>query len=590
MVVVILSILCCVSCVGPGMYGPKVDDVLTAYDSKDDVDTACSYFYFLWARQAELNGRDDEALEAYEKSIVCDGQADHVVSRLAALLLKMGKNMQAVHWLKKMIAARPNELKLKIFLADLYASSSEPDKAIVIYEQGLLCAPKNNVVMLKLGKLYLHKMEYGKARAIFERLIKNDPDSFVGSFYLARLYRELGDVAKAARVYERIIDTNWSVPMALEAAEFYEQQGEDKRAIVIYKRIIAEEVKDETAIARLVRIYLRSDRSADALSLLRSLRDETVDSLRIDFTIARIYLEKNDYAKAVVLFKELLDRDPTLGKVRSLLALSYYKSGDKQQAKDLLAQVEPDAEGYEETTLQLVKVYAEDSAYAEARHLLRSAIANVKGDERLNYYFVLMALYEKEQKTDMVDRVFAEVLKQFPNSVESYLRYGMFLDRQGSYDASMIQMEKVLTMEPDNVIALNFLGYNWADRGVRLEEALDYIKRALVGHSNDGYIRDSLGWVYFKLGEVKKAVVELKKALLDEPGDPTIREHLGDVYNAMHESRKALANYRKSLQLYNDKAEQWNDFDHMRGRLQDKIKTLRKNMEWSNGAGHVNFP
>ena len=574
----VLAFSLCVSCGGPGVRTESFNsggmDGLASPDAKDDVDTACSYYYFLWGRYAELNGHDDEAQEAYEKSIVCDDQAEYVVRRLAALLLKMGKKKQAIQWMEKMIASRPDETKPKIFLADLYASlaydrgrsADAVNKAVAIYKKILVKEPKNNAVMLKLGKLYLHNLEYSRARTVLERLVSDAPESFGGLYFLARLYRELGYMHKSAKRYEQALAVHWSVPLAMEIAEFYEDQKEDRHAARIYQKILVENNEDEVVIGRLVRIYLNNHEADKALSLLRRLRNKTTDSLKINFTIGRIYLEQKNYVKAINLFKNMQISHPEVAEIRSLLALSYFESGDNLQAKKILLNTKSDAQGYDDAILLLVKIYADEKDYPAAVNLLRGAISKTKGDEQLNFYFGLAALYEEEHKQDTAEDVFITAISNFADSAKAHLRYSMFLDRIGQQDKALAQMEKVIVLEPDNIMALNYVGYTWADRGVKLDLALKYIKQAVEGRPDDGFIRDSLGWVYFRLGELKQAVVEFKKALSDEPDDPTIHEHLADVYNAMQKKRLALEHYRQALQLSEKK--------DVQGRLRSKIKAL----------------
>jgi len=572
-----LIFVLCVSCAGPGVrtnLSMNTGIRGAAPDSNEDVDTACSYFYFLVARDAELNGRDAEAQEAYEKAIVCDGGAVYIVRRLAALLLKMGKREAAIRWMRKLIAARPDDIGTKIFLAELYTSIAENKKAVDIYEHILKLAPKNNAVMLCLGKLYLHNLEYSKSRRILERLVGENPDSFSGWYYLAHLYRELNYTDKAAHAYERALGISWSVPLAMETATFYEGQKEDNKAVVIYKKILAADEGDEGAAGQLVRIYLQNNEVDEALSLLRGLRAKTADSQKIDFTIGRIYLDQQEYGKAIALFRDMRFRNPADGKIRLLLALSYYKSGAKEQARDLLLQIPPGADGYDAAVLLLVKFYVVEKDYPAAAGLLREAIAGTKGEEQLNFYFGLAALYEENKQADKAAAVFQAAISQF-NSAKTHLRYGMFLDRTGCQDTALVQMKKALKLEPDNIVALNYIGYTWADRGVKLTKALQYIKKAVVGRPDDGFIRDSLGWVYFKLGKTKRAVAELKKALRAEADDPTIHEHLGDVYSARSEMKPALANYRKSLRLFEKNVD--------RRRLRAKIQALQKRQHTESG-------
>ncbi len=577
LLVIAMIFVLCASCAGPGirtnlsMHGGIQGK---AADSKEDVDTACSYFYFLVARDAELNGRDNEAQEAYEKAIVCDGGAVYIVRRLAALLFKMGKRETAIHWMRKLIAARPDDTGIKIFLAALYTSIAEDKKAVNIYEHILKLEPRNNAAMLCLGKLYLHDLEYTKGRLILERLVGENPESFSGWYYLAHLYRELNYPAKAAQAYDRALAVSWSVPLAMEVAAFYERQKEDDKAVVIYKKILAADEGDAGVAGQLVRIYLHNNEVAEALSLLRGLRAKTTDRRKIDLTIGRIYLAQQEYDKAITLFRDMQARNPPDVEIRLLLALSYYKNGTKKKARNLLLQIKPGASGYDAAVLLLVKFYVVEKDYPAAAGLLREAIAGTKGAEQLNFYFALAAFYEEHKQPDKAAAAFQAAIRQF-DVAKVHLRYGMFLDRSGRQDAALVQMKKALALEPNNVMALNYIGYTWADRGVKLTQALQYIKKAVAGRPDDGFIRDSLGWVYFKLGRTKRAVAELKKALCDEADDPTIHEHLGDVYSAMVEIKLALDNYRKSLRLFAEKVD--------RRRLRDKIRALQKRRNTESG-------
>jgi tetratricopeptide (TPR) repeat protein len=110
-------------------------------------------------------------------------------------------------------------------------------------------------------------------------------------------------------------------------------------------------------------------------------------------------------------------------------------------------------------------------------------------------------------------------------------------------------------LEPDNANALNYLGYTFADMGVNLDEAEQLIRKALEHKPGDGYITDSLAWVYYKRGAYEKALQLLEKAIEVVPDDPIIREHLGDVYDKLGMTEKALDSYRQSIeQGHSDKA------------------------------------
>jgi tetratricopeptide (TPR) repeat protein len=77
---------------------------------------------------------------------------------------------------------------------------------------------------------------------------------------------------------------------------------------------------------------------------------------------------------------------------------------------------------------------------------------------------------------------------------------------------------------------LNYLGYSWIDQGLHLDEGMAMIKRSVEQRPDDGYIVDSLGWAYYRLGNYEEAVKHLERAVELKPVDPTINDHLGDVY------------------------------------------------------------
>ena len=128
-------------------------------------------------------------------------------------------------------------------------------------------------------------------------------------------------------------------------------------------------------------------------------------------------------------------------------------------------------------------------------------------------------------------------------------------------------MEEVLKNEPEHANALNFVGYTWADQGINLDRAEQMIKRALELRPGEGFIIDSLGWVYFKKGNYKAALEELLKAQQTLPDDPTIAEHVGDVYAALKEKEKAISFYERAQAL--EKKEE------KRSALEKKIRDLR---------------
>jgi tetratricopeptide (TPR) repeat protein len=115
------------------------------------------------------------------------------------------------------------------------------------------------------------------------------------------------------------------------------------------------------------------------------------------------------------------------------------------------------------------------------------------------------------------------------NSVYYYYR-GICEERSKQWNKAEADMRKALEMQPEQPHVLNYLGYSWIDQGVNLDEGMKMIKRAVEQRPDDGYIVDSLGWAYYRIGNYEEAVKNLARAIDLKPEDPTINDHLGDAY------------------------------------------------------------
>jgi tetratricopeptide (TPR) repeat protein len=115
------------------------------------------------------------------------------------------------------------------------------------------------------------------------------------------------------------------------------------------------------------------------------------------------------------------------------------------------------------------------------------------------------------------------------NWVIYYFR-GICYERSKQWPKAEADLKKSLELYPEQPHVLNYLGYSWIDQGVHLDDGMTMIKRAVDQRADDGYIVDSLGWAYYRLGKIDEAVKQLERAVELKPEDPTINDHLGDAY------------------------------------------------------------
>jgi tetratricopeptide (TPR) repeat protein len=116
------------------------------------------------------------------------------------------------------------------------------------------------------------------------------------------------------------------------------------------------------------------------------------------------------------------------------------------------------------------------------------------------------------------------------NAWVTYYYRGICEERSKQWSKAEADMRKALEMQPEQPHVLNYLGYSWIDQGINLDEGMKMIKRAVDQRPDDGYIVDSLGWAYYRIGNFEDAVKHLERAIDLKPEDPTINDHLGDAY------------------------------------------------------------
>jgi Flp pilus assembly protein TadD len=131
-----------------------------------------------------------------------------------------------------------------------------------------------------------------------------------------------------------------------------------------------------------------------------------------------------------------------------------------------------------------------------------------------------------------------------------YVR-GISYERAKEWPKAEADFKKALVLNPNQAQVLNYLGYSWVDQGINLLPALEMIERAVAAAPNDGYIIDSLGWAYYRLGRFEEAVVELERAVQLRSTDPEINDHLGDAY--WHAGRKLEARFQWNIAASVDK-------------------------------------
>ncbi len=531
----------------------------------DETDPECSYFYFLWGRYAELTAHFDEALEAYEKALICDQQADYIARKLPIIFLRLNRDDEAIARLREYIEKHPAETGVRMLLAKVFIRHKSYDEAISQYRTIHRQQPDETQALLLLSELYLSRRQLEAAREVLQQVLAVAPENYPAHVLLARIFVEKKQAEKALVHYHKALALNWSSGLEMEIGELYLQKKKFARAEALYKKVIALEPDNEEAGIALVHAYLLQRKEKEALSELGRLKIISDNPERMELSIARIYARRKQYGKAANILREILIRE-NLPRARYLLGIISFQLEKYEDALFQLQQIPRSAEEYEDSIFLRVRLLRVLKRSDEAIVVLEQALTKSNEVHNADLYVLLASLYQQQGKRALSEKTFDRALALYPNNDSLLYEYGLFLDQAGEQQKAMSTMQKVIKLQPRHAAALNYVGYTWADRQEHLDKALEYIRRAVELKPKNGYIRDSLGWVYYRLGRLEQAQKELEKASRLSSDDPSILDHLGDVYLEMGQQEKALKSYRKALKKYTE--------DQDKARVQKKIRII----------------
>jgi tetratricopeptide (TPR) repeat protein len=187
----------------------------------------------------------------------------------------------------------------------------------------------------------------------------------------------------------------------------------------------------------------------------------------------------------------------------------------------------------------------------DAKALLEDLIAKDPKDVRpLDALGNILRSHERyAEAREYYSRALALIDKPTKENWTLFYSRGVCNERLKAWPNAEADFKKALALSPDESLVLNYLGYSWVDQGVNLKQAMDYIRKAVKLKPDDGYYVDSLGWAYYRLGNMPAAVEHLERAVELKPDDPIINDHLGDAYWKVGRTLEAKYQWQQALTL-----------------------------------------
>ncbi|WP_425410901.1 tetratricopeptide repeat protein [Hyphococcus sp.] len=397
-------------------------------------------------------------------------------------------------------------------------------------------------------------------------LAQREGETFRGfhPLHQALLFEKAGLNSEADTAHQLSLATFGGLVGVNAYGAFLERTGDDGAAEEFYNRVIG-----NGGVARIMALQglKRVDRdkasrkfanvspaqgSAIALHSFAQAILEQIEEQRNAAEKAGFRIGDPNYDMPLALIQMSLYLYPEFDHAQWLAGRILNIYGDSDSAIDMMKRIPSSSPFFEQAQIDIASGLLGLERTEEALKVLRDASRRpgAVDEARFQYANLLIA----EQRFDDAIKVFDELIEELPaDPPENAWRF--FIARAAAYidndqwENAEKDLIRAVDIAPKQAVALNYLGYSWAERGENLERAFELIEQAVALEPNSGAYIDSLGWAYYQQGDYQNAVGHLEHAASLEPSDPTITDHLGDVYWRLGREIEAQYQWRHVLLL-----------------------------------------
>jgi len=506
-----------------------------------------------------VNSQPQKAEEVFHKVLQTDPESKVGLANLAELYIQQNNFDQAIEALSK-IPESDMDSRLFHMLGYSYSQTQKFDKAIETYEKALAQDPDNSDLRRYYADALLNAGKNDAAREQLEKVLKSEPEDGLSYKRLAMINREQGRFDEARQELEKAKALSPDdVEIPYQQALLESTVGNNDKAVEILQGLVKQSERPGAQ-------YTVPEANNRALFLER---------------LGLVYRDQEKFSQAMDTFKQIQALGALQGPRAEMLIIETLRL--EHQPDKAMAEAEAAVKAYpknQDLAIERATMLGERGHVDEAVTQLQAFLANRPIDRGI--YIPIAQIYLQAKRFDDAEKAIQKALdlSQTPEDQEFVLFVqGSIFERQKKYDQAEETFKKVLSVDPLNASASNYLGYMLADRGVRLEESVKYIQKALELEPNNGAYLDSLGWAYFKMRRYDLAETPLEKAAHLIQNDPTIHEHLGNLYLRMGKTAMAQEEWQRALKEWPEAAS--SDFDA------EQAKELQKQLdELKSHAGH----
>ena len=491
----------------------------------------------------------EKAADEYRLALFYDPQSDELKRSLAEVLYNLRRYDEALDILPQIENKTVDDVDM---MADCYRLTDDEKNAVKYFKMASAMDSVSELADNFLAVYYANKGDYKQAEKYFRKLIAQSEDKHHWTLELAGLYVQGGRDKQAEEIYRDLIaadstdNSGW-----LGLAALRQNQDDTTAADSLYKMVAYKNWDDARLLSIISERFLDLQDVDMALDITRRIIELYPDDYIFQRRYGLLLFGIEQYDKADSVFQaisNMVDDD----------AIAYYYRGRiAQHAEEypLAESLYVKAVAYDDTLIGswVNLAFVRDTLYGEESSMatLDSAYDACPNDS-LEAVFYKGTLLSRREKFPEAIGFYERILAVQPDDYEVNFNLAAAYERSDQYLKAEKIFKKLLEQEPDDPVVLNYLGYMYADRGIRLKEAEKLIARALKISPNNGAYLDSYAWVMYKLGKYNEALEYQIKALEAQGDDAILLEHMGDIYFALNNIQQAQYHWEKALELNPD--------------------------------------
>lgn len=442
----------------------------------------------------------------------------------------------------------PDFQDVYLALAATEKARGDTTKAIKWYRTALDQNIHFDDAKAELRVLFEKTKKWDEAIKVFSSLIARDSTNLSDKINLGRFYFQKGDTAKALTTVENIVKQHPKSERAyLALAAFQKLKGDTTAAIQTYKAGLKARPSFLDVRQRLRDLYVNKKLWDDAIALYEPLKDTDSTFVGARIEIANLKLQKGDTLQAIKECRELNKTHGDDWRVPVTLGRMYFVAGQYQKASPHLKKAIQLRNDLPQLWVLLGINYLQlDSTDAALTHFKKAA-EKFPEEPEINYY--LGSILSRKKKFTAAIHYLEKSDDKDPGNVQTMLALAGAYDETRQYNRSEKIYQELVKTHPDSPIILNNYAYHLSVQGVRLNDALAMVKKALQADPDNAPYLDTLGWIYYQIGDLPQAKAHIEKSLSINKDSPEVLEHLGDVYHKIGDQDAAEKYWRRALAL-----------------------------------------